>query len=266
MNKARIRRLMAVAFATIAALAVGVQAANVVYLTNDKVMQAKSVTWRESTQEYRVEMPDGSIIPFAKNQVDHLEIEKPPDFDKAVKMVATKQFDAAIPVLEEIVTKFKMLMCDNEARRVLAEAYLGKGDPKKAVMTLDELFTSVTKAQAPADVLLLYWKALLGAERTSTLNKELEEATAGANREMAAAAMIMRGNMKRQAGQKQDALFDYLRVVILCDQIKSVQPEAIFRAAELMEELRDPRAEEMRKKLVKEYGNSEYARSLHGKI
>jgi hypothetical protein len=45
-----------------------------------------------------------------------------------------------------------------------------------------------------------------------------------------------------------------------------VQPEALFKAAEILEEMRDPRADEMKKKLVQEYKDSEYAAKLSGKI
>jgi outer membrane protein assembly factor BamD (BamD/ComL family) len=181
-------------------------------------------------------------------------------------MMAARQFDAAIPVLDDLVTKYKMLMWDNEARKLLAMAYMGKNDAKKAAATLDEYFTMVPKAQVPADVQLIYWNALLAADRASTLKKDLDEVIATGPREMAAAAQIMRGNMNRQAGQKEAATLDYLRVVVLYENVKSVQPEALFKAAEMLEELRDARAETLRKKLVQEYKDSEWAAKLSGKI
>jgi hypothetical protein len=76
----------------------------------------------------------------------------------------------------------------------------------------------------------------------------------------------MRGNMNRESGQKEVALLDYLRVVILFENIREVQPEALYKAAEILEELRDPRADELRKKLVQEYKDSDYAAKLSGKI
>ncbi|EFK97486.1 hypothetical protein LDC_0474, partial [sediment metagenome] len=75
-----------------------------------------------------------------------------------------------------------------------------------------------------------------------------------------------RGNMNRQVGQKEAATLDYLRVVVLYENVKSVQPEALCKAAEMLEELRDARAETLRKKLVQEYKDSEWAAKLSGKI
>jgi len=241
------------------------RAVNVVRMTNDKEFQPKSITYREGAQEYLLVLPDGTQIPIPKAQVASLEIDKPAEFDKAAQMIAAKQFDAAIPVLEDIIAKYKMLVWDNRARELLAQAQLTK-DPKKAVATLEEIFATLPKAQASSEVHLLYWIALLAAGREATLKKDLDEVVATGPREMAAIAQVMRGNVNRAAGQKEAALLDYLRTVVLFDQVKSVQPEALFRAAEMLDELRDPRAEDVRKKLVQEYKDSEYASKLSGKM
>ncbi len=65
-------------------------------------------------------------------------------------------------------------------------------------------------------------------------------------------------------GQKNEALLDYLRTVILYEKEASVRPEALFKAAGLLEELRDPRAAELRKKLAEEYPNSPYVKKGAG--
>ena len=181
-------------------------------------------------------------------------------------MVTSKQFDAAVPILEGLITKYKMLVWDNRARELLAEAYLAKNDPKKAAAAMDDLFANITKAEAPPEVHRLYWRTLLAAGRTQALKKELDDVIATGTRDMAAVAQIMRGNMNREAGQKEAAMLDYLRTVILFEQIKAVQPEALYRAAEMLDEMRDPRAEGMKKKLVTEYRDSEWAAKLSGKV
>ena len=52
---------------------------------------------------------------------------------------------------------------------------------------------------------------------------------------------------------------DYLRVVLLYESEKDVQPEALFKTAEALKALRDPRAPEYSKKLVEQYPDSPYA-------
>lgn len=241
------------------------QAVNKVHLTNGKTLAVTSIQWRESEQSYRVES-EGAVIPIPKGQVDYLEIDKPADFDKASQMLAAKQYAAAVPILEDIVAKFKMLTWDNEARVLLGQIHLAMNDPKKAADVLSSYMNTMKKSDVPADVFMLYWKALMGAGRSASLKKELDEVVAAGNREMVAAAMLMRGNMNREAGQKELAVLDYLRVVILFENVRSLQAEALFRAAEILEELRDPRADELKKRLVQEYKDSEYAARLSGKI
>lgn len=240
-------------------------AGNKVFLSNGREIAAKSVQWRAGAQEYRVETPEGTIMPFAKTQIDHLEIDKPAEYEAAARAVAAGQFDTAIPLLDALVAQYAMLVWDNEARRLLALAHMGRNDPQKAARTLEDYFAAIPRGRVPSDVQLLYWNALLAAGRAAPLKKDLDEVVATGPRELAAAAQVMRGNLARQAGQKEAALLDYLRVVILFENVKAVQPEALFRAAELLEELRDARAETFRRTLMKEYRDSEWAGRLSGK-
>jgi hypothetical protein len=242
------------------------RAVDVVHLTNGKAIQAVDIQWRESEQSYRVSTPDGVIMPVPKSQVERLEIARPPAFAQAETMMGARQFAAAVPILDEIVSKYTMRVWDGEARKLLAQAHLALNDPKKAADALSGYMSGIPKADIPAETILLYWRALLAAGRGSTLKKELDDVIVSGTRPMAAAAMVMRGNMNREAGQKEVAVLDYLRVVILFENVKSVQPEALFKAAELLEEMRDSRADELKKRLVQEYRDRDYAAKLSGKI
>jgi TolA-binding protein len=242
-----------------------VLAANVVYLSNGSTMKAKSITWSESKQEYRIEDAQGTIIPVPRKQVERLEIDKPAEYDKAAQLVESKQYDAAIPVLDDLVTRYRMLVWDNQARELLAKAYLGKNDPKKAASAIDAIFETTPKEQATPEVRQLYWNALLMTQRNTVLRTDLDEAVAKGPRELAAVAMLVRGDLDKAEGKKEDALLNYLRVVILYEQFKAVQPEALFKAAQVLEELRDPRANAMRQRLASDYPDSKYARQASGK-
>ncbi len=238
-------------------------AQNVVYPTEGRPpIQAVRVEWRESTKEYLIEDANHAILPIPAAQVERLEIEKPAEFDQAVQLVRGRQHDAAIPLLDGLVAKYKMLVWDNRARELLAEIYLAKGDAKKAVAAIEPVLSALPRNQIPANLLRMYWKALLGAERTSTLNKELDEAIATGSRELAAIAQIMRGDIRMAEGKREEAVLDYLRTVLLFDQIKTVQPEALFKASQALDELRDPRADELKKKLREQYPASDFAKKL----
>jgi outer membrane protein assembly factor BamD (BamD/ComL family) len=258
-------RTIATGLAALAMAAGDSNAANILYYkTGGEPQKADRITYKPSTQEYVVEF-EGTIIPIAKARVDHLEIDKPADFDKAVQAIGAGQADAGIAALETIVTKYNMLVWDNAAREVLGRAYLKK-DPKKAVEVLDALFANLPKTEIQPETHLLYWQCLLAAGRGATLKKELDDVIATGTRDMAAAAQIMRGDVNKSAGLKEDALLDYLRTVILFENVRAVQPEALFKASQMLDELRDPRADELRKKLVQEYPKSEFAQQAGARL
>ena len=240
-------------------------AENVLVTKNKTTYVAKSIRWRESSQEYMVDTMDGTTIPVAKSQVDSLKIDRPDDFDKAATMVKAGQYATAIPLLEGIVTAYTMLNWDNEARQLLADAYLGAGDPKKAVSALDALFASAPKSKQDVPTRQSYWKALQGAQRNANLRAELDDAIAKEAPPLAAAAQLARGDLNRAEGKKEDALLDYWRVVVLYEQVKELQPEAMLKSAEILDELRDGRAQIMRNKLREKYPNSKEAKQSTGK-
>ena len=102
------------------------------------------------------------------------------------------------------------------------------------------------------------------SQQYASLKKELDEVIATGPRDMASIALLARGDMLLAQGQKQDALYDYLRVRVLYQNVAELQPEALFKAAQMLEELRDPRAADLRKTLVTEYRDSEYAKRVGG--
>lgn len=237
-------------------------AANVMYMKNGQTIPAKSIQWREGAQEYRVEdVKTGSIIPIPLAQVQRLDIDKPADYDRAKGMVEGGQADAAIPVLQKMLDDYKMLVWDNRARELLGKAYFQKRDYKKAGTILEELFKDALPSQITPELRRFYWETLmLIPERQSSLKKDIEATISGDSRELAAAAILMRAELARSQGQKEDALVDYLKVAILFEDIAATHPEALYKAAEVLDEMRDPRAAEMRKKLKAQYPASSWAK------
>jgi len=105
-------------------------------------------------------------------------------------------------------------------------------------------------------------KGLQAAQRNANLRAELDDAIANGTDKLAAAAQLARGNLSRAEGKKDDALLDYWRVVILYSQVKDLQPEALLKSAEILTELREPRAQIMRNKLTSEYPKSKEAEQI----
>jgi len=235
-------------------------------MKNGKSLPLKSIQWRDGAKEYQIESSEGEVkMNVAFKDVDRLEIAKPAEFDKAQQMMTSGSDDGAVPLLETVIDKYKMLVWDVKARDMLGRLYLKKKNAVKALDTLEPLFAATALEPAPAGARRAYWEALLAAGHSDDLRKELTSAIATGRRSEAAAALVMRGNMLRAAGKNEDALQDYLKAVWFFEEVKDVQPEALFNAAQGLKELGDARAEECRTKLLQKYPDSDFAKKVAGK-
>ena len=231
--------------------------ASTVYLKNNRSLTG-SVEWREATQDYLVTMAQGAV-PASKADVVRLAIDRPATYDQAAGMVKGRVFGQAIPLLEKIVKDYRMLTWDVEAGKLLALSYLETKDLQKAIMTMDALFAATSRDKVPASLQMAYWKALLADHSNVRLRKELEKAIGTASLDTVCAAYMIRANMFLKAGDEDEALSDYLKVINLGQNFKTLMPEALFNAAALFDNSRDPRGADLRKRLIKEYPGNDYA-------
>lgn len=240
--------------------------ADMITLKDGKEVKGLRIKWFETRREYQVEAADGSMIPVPEDDVEALDVSKPAGFDQAEKACAKKQYDVAIPALEDIASRYKRLVWDGRARELLASAYFGKQDYNKAVMAMSDLMESTPKDQITDQQYGVYWTALMGAQKNAILEKSLSDAVAGESRTLAAVAYLRRGDLRRAEGKKDDAVLDYLRAVIVTEEARESHPEALFKAAQVLDELRDPRADDLRKQVMTKYPDSAYARKLAGQM
>jgi len=254
----------AFAVAAVLLLAYGAQGASVLHKKNGQAIDAKSIRWRALTKEYQVDFGDGSVVPVALADVESVEVDKPADLDKAEALMASKSYEAAIPLLDGVATQYAMLQWDTTARELLARAYCAKGDFKKAVQVLEDYFTVVPKDQAPDAFRDMYWIALLGAQRGATLKTDVEDAIKGGSKTLAPLAVLRRADLAKSESRREDAFLDYMRVALLYNAAKDVQPEALFKAAQVLDATNDRRADELRKRLATQFPGSPYARPSGG--
>jgi tetratricopeptide (TPR) repeat protein len=245
-------------------LSARVAPAEILRKTDGKELAGVRIKWFEVRREYQVEGADGSMISVSVDDVDSLEITKPAEFDKAAQAIAARQYDAAIPILEDLAIRYKRLQWDARAGELLANAYFAKTDFKKAAQVMGDLMESTPKGQITDEQYGLYWTALMGAQMTAVLKKQLTEAIAGDSKTLAALAIVRRGDLNKADGKREDAILDYLRAVLLYEEARGVHPEALFKAVQVLDEMRDPRADELKKKLLSLYPDSPYARKLGG--
>lgn len=207
---------------------------------------------------------DGEIIlttvqgtrSFYPGQYAKAVADKPAEIDKAAMLAESKQFDESLKLLEDVILRYRFLDWDNQARAMLPKIYMKKGDYVGAIGAYDKLFAASPKSKEDPELQWGYRRTLLDAKQYDKLEQQLSAVISAGSRTDAAKAQVMRGDAKLAQAQVESAAMDYLRTVILYASEKDVQPEALFKAADALEKLRDARAKEMFKKLVDEYPDS----------
>lgn len=208
----------------------------------------------------------GGTRTFLPGQYLKAVADKPAEIDQAARLVEAKRYDDAIKMLEDVVTKFRFLDWDNQARIMIAVVYGRKGEHAAAVSTYDKLFAASPKSREEADVIWAYRQALLDAKQYDKLEQQLKEVIASGSRPDAARAQVMRGDIQMSRNQVELAALDYLRTVVLFKNEKTVQPEALLKAADALEKLRDARAKDMYRRVVEDYPSSPQAQTARAKI
>ena len=233
--------------------------ASLIVLKNGRTVTGKSVEWREGTHDYLVNN-EGASIPIPEDQVAKMEIDRPSDLDQAKGLVAAHQYGQAIPILEGIITKYKKLSWDVDAMRLLAQCYVEMNDSKKAAVAIDALFAA--GGTLTPSLQMTYLKSLQQSGDTKRFQQELNRMIGTGSSSLVAVAYLIRAKAYLQEGNQDAALSDFIKVVTLFKNEKSVQPEALYNAAELLAKAKDPRAADFRKILVQEYKSSEFAGKL----
>ncbi len=224
-----------------------------------------TVKWLAISKQYEIR-PEGSSVAYklAPGDVADIQVARPAELDAAVKNARSGRTAQAVPVLEKIMRDYTMLEHDVVAAQYLAQCYMKTKDPRKAASMCDRVMASNPRAAEDAGFAGIYWQALLETDQYGKLDRMLEIAIKGESRELAAVAQLRRGDISKQKGNLDDALIDgYLRTVVFFQSVRSVQPEALFKAAQCFQEKgQHPYAEKMRKELLSSYPQSDYARRV----
>jgi len=266
----KMRKCKAIAVIAAMFLAAGaVTAADVIgvmVLKNNKRMEG-TITWNSRRKVYTIKKITGKVtLSMRQDQVVGLIIPKPKKLtsvEAALRKGASPT--AAIPVLNSIIDDYFMLKWDKTATRLLAEVYIQNNQAKEAVKACERLIGDNPEAAWKGEMAPSYWAALLKAERPAKLSGLIENAIKTGDRITSAHALLMRGDMLRKESDSTEnarkALRDgYLRVVTLYSREKSVQPEALYKAAKCFDKLgQTSRADQMRTTLKSEYGSSSWA-------
>ena len=223
------------------------------------------IRWQPASKVYVItDEKTGVTMQIPLSQVESIKVQKPAEIDNAAKMIQQGQYAAAIPVLEKIMEAYTALEWDISAARWLVEGYLKVDKPPKAIEMYEKVKDAYPGSELSRKLTVGYWDALFKTgdfvKLRSTLTKAIEEGP----RDLAALAQIKRGDMDKKDGNLRAALVDgYLRTIVLFEQVKEVQPEALFKAAKCFDDLGEhSHAEKMRKKLLAEFPQDQYTEKL----
>lgn len=232
-------------------------------VTTARARISGDIRWLGASRAYEVSKNNiGQQV--ALTQVARLIVPKPAGLDNAAKMVASGKYAPAVPALKSIIEKYQMLEWDIPASRWLAEAYLNLGKVSEAEDMCNVVFRQNPAAKTSGELAGVYWDVLLKAGKQAKLDMVLKDAIKDGGREVAAVAQVKRADMNKAKGKVKDALIDgYLRTAILFRDVKSIQPEALFKASQCLQQLgQASQAEKMRKRLAEQYPTSKYAAKL----
>ncbi|HMO49865.1 MAG TPA: tetratricopeptide repeat protein [Kiritimatiellia bacterium] len=203
---------------------------------------------------------------FARGTYAKAIAAKPPAFDQARALAGQGKHDEAIGMLEKIATDFRFLDWDNNALMAIGQIQTSRGNHKDAVDVYERLLRQSPELKDDGTVQWTYRGALLAAGLHEKLAPMLEEAIKSGSRADAAKAQVMRGDVRLAQGQVETAAMDYLRTAILFESEAAVVPEALFKAGQALDRLRDPRAKDMYRRLVQNFPQSTFAQEARSKL
>lgn len=243
------------------------QVAGTITTTDRRTVQGQ-IRWLSAARKYVImtARPDGAQfeVELQPGQVASIAVPQPPALAAAIKEARGGNLRQAIPALEKIIRDYAMLQWDEPAARALAEAQMANNDPAAAAKACEVVTAMKPEAAYSGDLAVIYWQALLKSNRSAKLSDLLVEAIAKGGQTASARALIMRGDLLMDKKQPRDALVDgYLRVVVLYENVREAQPEALYKAGKAFDALnQNPNAEKMRSKLRAQYPGSKYATML----
>jgi tetratricopeptide (TPR) repeat protein len=239
------------------------QVAGEIETTQGRKIQG-TIRWQPASKVYGIVQANNVELKVAAKDVRSVRVTPPQHLEAAAKLVAGGQAEKAMPVLQEIFDAYRMLQWDVIAARWLAEGHLKTGDAKRAADLCETVIDQTPEAAYSGDIPRIYWRALLELERTATLKKALTESIQRGDRETMALAQVLRGDIAMKEGEFEQALVDgYLRTVYLFREVKQVQPEALYKAAECFKKLNQlTHMETMRKKLLENHPNDPYTQKI----
>lgn len=217
-----------------------------------------AIRYLPSTKAYEITAGTASLrVP--ENQVARLNIPAPKEATQAAQLMRGKNYAQALPLLETVYRTYKNLQWDKQVAPSLAECYLNTGRDNEAIKMVKDMMDAGGE-HLTAELFNMYCDTLIKKKMYGDVELAIGKVVQMGARDAAAAAQVKRGDVLKERGKLKEALVDgYLRTVMLYSEIKSVRPEAVYKAMVCFTDLgQQSYAEKMRKILLAEFPNDKY--------
>ncbi|MDO4527764.1 MAG: hypothetical protein Q4C03_03140 [bacterium] len=205
-------------------------ASGVIHLVGGGETKGKEIRWLPSAKKYTVRT-DKMSTEVQADEVDHLEIKRPKELDKAIK-------EKDVTVLKEISEAYNNLQHDIEAASHLCDIYNEKGQYDDVIKLVEGKARNDETLEYQGPLAARYWTALIEKGKGSELERQLKKALDSEDDESKAAAYVARGNLAMKKGSNavncREALTQgYLRVILLyANPSSEAYAEALYRGGQ----------------------------------
>ena len=228
---------------------------------SDRTMKTVSkIIYRETRDEYTVTVGTATYQVKARDVV-RLLIPAPANWDRLKSEVKrTEPPSATVSAMEGIAQQYRKRVWDTKAWELLMPVYAAQkkySKMKRGCAQVKKLYGRV-----PPELMTYWWEALIQTN-DERIKNELDDAIERGSRPTAAVAYVKRGDLLKKKGQTKQALIQgYLRAVLMFGDVKSVQPEALYKTYLALKDRGDGRSERFKRKLLDEYPRSSYSKGL----
>ena len=198
---------------------------------------------------------------FLPGQYTQAMADEPAEYDQARQLIEDGKAAQAIPLLNNLVAKFKWLGWDVKATQLLAEVDVQQGNPAAAIKRCEQMQALYPALKDDADFQGAFYQGRIAAKQYDRVEPLLKSAIASGTRAQAARAQLQRGDLRLAQGRAEDAALDYLRTALLFETEKELHPEALYKAAVALRQLNDKSSFNLLlQKLKTLYPDSPYAK------
>lgn len=267
MKSRSIVRPSVVALGLVAGLCVSASAQVTLVLSDGGTVQSEQVSYREASRTYMlVDRARGRQAERSARDVVDVRMPRPQGLDAAVAAASKPATRAeGISALAQIVDDHIGLRWDVVAGERLAELYNASNQYRETVRMAERIMRASKSHWLTVGLQRAYLHALVASGNHNGAELRARELVRTGHPPSMALGFLVRGESLAAQNKLEDALLDgYLRTIVLFPNVHSVRPEAMARAVKALERMRDPRAANMRQRLLDAYPNSPYARGEGG--